>query len=66
MDNAACARFDQEVLKYMNLAAAAGRKAAEATVTADSKRKYEALGRNYRDKAMSSLRLAIEASAEVV
>jgi len=61
MDNAACARFDQDVLKYMNLAAATGRKAGEAT-TADSKRKYEALGRSYRVKAMSSLKLAIEAS----
>ncbi len=64
MDNAACARFDQEVLKYMNLAAATGRKAAEATVTVDSKRKYEALGRTYRMKAMAQLKLAIEACTE--
>jgi hypothetical protein len=66
MDNAACARFDQEVLKYMNLAAATGRKAAEATVTVASKRKYEALGRSYRVKAMASLKLAIEASGQDV
>jgi hypothetical protein len=65
MDNAACARFDQDVLKYMNLAAATGRKAAEAT-TADSKRKYEELGRSYRVKAMSSLKLAIAASGQDV
>ena len=32
MDTAACARFDQEVLKYVNLVAATCRKAAEATV----------------------------------
>jgi cytidylate kinase len=64
MDNAACARFDQEVLKYMELAAAAGRKAAEGTVNADLKKKYLALGRTYRTKAMASLRSAIEASAE--
>jgi hypothetical protein len=66
MDNAACARFDQEVLKYMDLAAATGRKAAEATVSVDSKRKYEALGRSYRLKAMASLKLAIEASGQDV
>jgi hypothetical protein len=64
MDNAACARFDQEVLKYMNLAAATGRKATEAAVTAGSKRKYEALGRSYRVKAMAALKLAIEASGQ--
>jgi hypothetical protein len=65
MDNAACARFDQDVLKDMNLAAATGRKAAEAATT-DSKRKYEELGRSYRVKAMSSLKLAIEASGQDV
>jgi len=65
MGNAACARFDQDVLRYMNLAAATGRKAAEAT-TADSKRKYEELGRSSRVKAMSSLKSAIEASGQVV
>jgi hypothetical protein len=64
MDNAACARFDQEVLKYMNLAVATGRKAAEVAVTVDSKRKYEALGRSYRAKAMSLLKSAIEASEQ--
>jgi len=66
MNNAACARFDQEVLKYMNLAAATGRKAAEAAVTVGSRRKYEALGRSYRVKALASLKLAIEASGQDV
>ena len=64
MDNAACARFDQEVLKYMNLAAATGRKAAEPTGTADSRKKYEALGRTYRIKALAALKSAIEASGQ--
>jgi hypothetical protein len=66
MDNAACARFDQEVLKYMNLAVATGRKAAEEKVSVDLKRKYEALGGSYRIKAMSALKSAIEASGQDV